>query len=107
MTTQQKQEDLDYLYIEKLKTKSERQLKVMLDTLEKEIVKIQAEKTKLDKKFENRLKYRIKKGHFIKDALMEKWRTPSKELLEAMQEVKNGETTTYNSIDEMMKDLQQ
>ncbi|MFG5117043.1 hypothetical protein O8I41_07845 [Campylobacter lari] len=107
MTTQQKQEDLDYLYIEKLKTKSERQLKVMLDTLEKEIVKIQAEKTKLDKKFENRLKYRIKKGHFIKDALMEKWRTPNKELLEAIQEVKNGETTTYNSIDEMMKDLRQ
>ncbi|HEC1728225.1 TPA: hypothetical protein R1703_001354 [Campylobacter lari] len=103
MTPQQKQDNLDYLYIEKLKTKSERQLKVMLDTLEKETIKITAEKAKL----ENKLKEKIKKGHFIKDALMEKWRTPSKELLEAMQEVKNGETTTYNSIDEMMKDLQQ
>ncbi|HEC1770841.1 TPA: hypothetical protein R1738_001442 [Campylobacter lari] len=82
MSTQQKQEDLDYLYIEKLKTKSERQLKVMLDTLEKEIVKIQAEKTKL----ENKLKDKIKKEHFIKDALMEKWRTPSKELLENKQD---------------------
>ncbi|WP_265607346.1 hypothetical protein, partial [Campylobacter jejuni] len=53
--------------IEKLKTKSERQLKVMLDTLEKETIKIQAEKAKL----ENKLKDKIKKGHFVKDALME------------------------------------
>ena len=37
---------------------------------------------------------------------MEKWRTPSEELLEAIKEVERGETTTYNSVDEMMKDLQ-
>ncbi|WP_265607345.1 hypothetical protein [Campylobacter jejuni] len=39
---------------------------------------------------ENKLKDKIKKGHFVKDALMEKWRTPSAELLEAMKELKNG-----------------
>ncbi|WP_265611668.1 hypothetical protein, partial [Campylobacter jejuni] len=77
MLAQEKQDNLDYIYIEKLKTKSERQLKVMLDTLEKETIKIQAEKAKL----ENKLKDKIKKGHFVKDALMEKWRTPSAELL--------------------------
>ncbi|EAV9735610.1 hypothetical protein FSE31_09680, partial [Campylobacter coli] len=75
MLAQEKQDNLDYIYIEKLKTKSERQLKIMLDNLEKEIIKIQAEKTKL----ENKLKDKIKKGHFVKDALMEKWRTPSAE----------------------------
>lgn len=103
MLAQEKQDNSDYIYIEKLKTKSERQLKVMLDTLEKETIKIQAEKAKL----ENKLKDKIKKGHFVKDALMEKWRTPGAELLEAIEEVKRGETTTYNSVEEMMKDLQQ
>ncbi|WP_265607347.1 hypothetical protein, partial [Campylobacter jejuni] len=72
------------------------QLKVMLDTLEKETIKIQAEKAKL----ENKLKDKIKKGHFVKDALMEKWRTPSAELLEAMQELKNGGGTLCKSMEE-------
>ena len=72
------EKDLDY--IEKLKEKSERQLKVILDNLEKETIKIAAEKTRI----ENKLKEKIKKSHFVKDALMEKWRTPSKELLEAI-----------------------
>lgn len=101
--TQTKQDNADYAYIEKLKTKTERQLKTMLDTLEKEAMKLKAEKTKIDDK----IKEKIKKGHFIKDALMEKWQTPSKELLEAIEEVKRGETTTYDSVDEMMKDLRQ
>lgn len=102
MIAQTKQDNADYAFIEKLKTKSERQLKTMLDTLEKETTRIEAEKSKL----EFRLKEKIKKGHFIKDALMEKWRTPSDELLEAIKEVERGETTIYNSVDEMMKDLQ-
>lgn len=101
--TQTKQDNADYAYIEKLRTKSERQLKIMLDILEKETIKIKAEKTKL----EDKLKEKIKKGHFVKDALMEKWRTPSAELLEAIKEVERGETTTYDSVDEMMKDLRQ
>lgn len=100
---EQKQDELDSAYIEKLKTKSERELKKILDTLEKETIKITAEKTRL----ENKIRDRIKKGHFVKDALMEKWRTPNKELLEAIEEVERGETTTYNNVDEMMKDLQQ
>ena len=103
MVTQTKQDEADYAYIEKLKSKSERQLKTMLDTLEKEAIKIKTEKTRL----EDKLADKIKKGHFVKDALMEKWRTPSAELLEAIKEVENGETTTYSNVDEMMKDLQQ
>lgn len=96
MLAQQKQDAIDYAYIEKLKTKSERQLKAMLDALEKESIKITAEKTRL----ENKLKDRIKKGHFIKDALMEKWRTPSAELLEAINEIKNGGGTLCKSMEE-------
>uniref|UniRef100_UPI002242B337 hypothetical protein n=1 Tax=Campylobacter jejuni TaxID=197 RepID=UPI002242B337 len=92
---------LDYIYIEKLKTKSERQLKVMLDTLEKETIKIQAEKAKL----ENKLKDKIKKGHFVKDALMEKWRTHISELLEAMQELKNGGGTLCKSMEEFDRQM--
>lgn len=53
-----------------LNFKSERQLKVMLDTLEKEALKITAEKTRI----ENKLKEKIKKSHFVKDTLMKKWR---------------------------------
>ena len=95
MTTE-RQDKLDYEYIDKLKTKSERQLKMMLDSLGKQKTKLIAEQTKL----QNRINDKIKKEHFIKDALMEKWRTPSKELLEAIKEVQSGQTTTYNSVDE-------
>lgn len=101
MTTQTKQDNTDYVFIEKLKTKSERQLKTMLDTLEKEAAKIEAEKSKL----EYRLKEKIKRGHFVKDALMEKWRTPSNELLEAIKEVKRGETLSFDSHKEAMEYL--
>lgn len=88
-------------YIEKLKSKSERQLKVMLDTLEKEATKIQAEKARL----ENKLKDKITKGHLVKDALMEKWRTPSAELLEAIQEINNGGGTLCKSMEEFDKHM--
>ena len=98
MTTQTKQDDLDYAYIKKLKTKSEKQLKVMLDTLEKKAIKITAEKVKL----ENNLKETIKRGHFIKDALMERWRTPSKELLEAIKEVERGEVVSFDNHQQAM-----
>ncbi|ENM8242326.1 hypothetical protein AB8156_001853 [Campylobacter jejuni] len=103
MLAQEKQDNLDYIYIEKLKTKSERQLKIMLDNLEKEIIKIQTEKTKL----ENKLKDKIKKGHFVKDALMEKWRTPSAELLEAIEDYKNGNVETYANFEEYKKALKE
>lgn len=101
MTTQQKQEALDYAYIAKLKTKSERQLKTMLDTIEKEAEKIQAEKTRL----EDKLKEKIKKGHFVKDALMEKWRTPSPQLSRAIQEVENGEIISCENHQQAMEYL--
>lgn len=90
-------------YVEKLQNKSERQLQTMLNNIEKETAKIEAEKNRL----ENKLKEKIKKGYLIKDALIEKWRTPSDELLEAIKEVENGQTTKYSSVDEMMKDLKQ
>ncbi|ARR04778.1 MULTISPECIES: hypothetical protein [Campylobacter] len=99
--TQAQIDNADYLYIEKLKEKSERQLKVMLDTLEKETIKIAAEKTRI----ENKLKEKIKKSHFVKDALMEKWRTPSKELLEAINEVKNNEVISFDNHKDAMEYL--
>lgn len=97
------QESRDYAYINKLQTKNEKQLKSMLNTLNQEIIRIKAEQLKL----ENKLKEKIKKEHFVKDAIMEKWRTPSAELLEAIKEVENGETTRYNNVEEMIKDLEQ
>ena len=66
------------------KTKSEKELRKMLDSIEEEQTEL------------------IKKGHFIKDALMEKWRTPSEELLEAIEEVKRGETYKCSSGQEML-----
>ena len=87
-------QSLDYEYIEKLKNKSERQLQTMLNNIEKEALKIELEKSKL----ENKLKDKIKKGHFIKDALMERWRKPNNDLLEAMQEIKNGGGITCESM---------
>ena len=75
----------------------------MLNTLNQEIIRIKAEQLKL----ENKLKEKIKKEHFVKDAIMEKWRTPSAELLEAIKEVENGETTRCNNVEEMIKDLEQ
>ena len=95
---QTKQDEADYAYIEKLKSKSERQLKTMLDTLEKEAIKIKTEKTRL----EDKLADKIKKGHFVKDALMEKWRTPSAELLEAIKEVENGEVVSFDNHQQAM-----
>lgn len=74
----------------------------MLNTLNQEIIRIKAEQLKL----ENKLKEKIKKEHFVKDTIMGKWRTPSAELLEAIKEVENGETTRYNNIEEMIKDLE-
>lgn len=97
------QECKDYAYIHKLQSKNERQLKTMLDALNREITKIKAEQFRL----ETKLKEKIKKEHFVKDAIMEKWRTPSAELLEAIREVENGEVTRYTNIEEMIKDLEQ
>ena len=94
-------DEKDLEYIEKLKEKSERQLKVILDNLKKETIKIAAEKTRI----ENKLKEKIKKSHFVKDALMEKWRTPSKELLEAINEIKNSGGTLCTSMEEFDKQM--
>lgn len=73
----------------------------MLDTLEKEITRIEAEKSRL----EYRLKEKIKKGHFIKDTLMEKWRTPSNELLEVIKEVENGKVVSFDNMQQAMEYL--
>lgn len=70
----------------------------MLDTLEKEAEKIKVEKSKL----EDKLKEKIKKGHFVKDALMEKWCTPSPQLLEAIKEVERGEVVSFDNHQEAM-----
>ena len=99
--TENKIDNADYIYIEKLKAKSERQLKVMLDTLEKEEIKIKAEQTRL----ENKLKDKIKKGHFIKDILIEKWRTPSEQLSQAINEVKNNEVISFENHKDAMEYL--
>lgn len=96
--TQIKQDHLDYAYIEKLKAKNERQLIAMNNTIEKEIVKLKAEKARID----NKLYEKSRKKHFIKDAIMEKWREPSKELLEAIQEVKKGEVISFDNHQQAM-----
>lgn len=98
MMLQTKQNASDCAYIEKLKTKNEKQLKMLLESLEKEIKKIETEKTKI----ENKLKNKIKKEHFIKDAIMEKWRTPNAELLSAIKEVENGEVVSFDTHQQAM-----
>lgn len=103
MITEKMQEEHDYRYMEKLNSKNERQLKAMLDSLSKEIAKLNADKTRLDRK----LKERTKRQHFIKNALMDMWREPSQELKEAIREVQNGEDSEYNSVSSMMEDLKQ
>lgn len=60
--TQEKQDKLDYAYIEKLEKKSERQLTKILNTLDKEIIKITIEKEKI----ESKLNEKIKKKAFCK-----------------------------------------
>lgn len=97
----EKQNELNNTYIEKLKLKDERQLKKMLDTLEKEVLKITLEQARLKSKLDDK----IKKGHFIKDELMERWRTPNSNLLKAIDEVKNGEVETFSSHKEAMEFL--
>ena len=94
-------DEKDLEYIEKLRVKNNRQLSVLLNTMEKNILKIKLDRIKLD----NKLNEAEKKCHFVKDILMERWRQPSQELLEAIKEVENGETTIYDSVDDMMKDL--
>lgn len=103
ITTQKKQDKLDYAYIEKLGKKSERQLIKMLNALDKEIIKITIEKAKI----ESKLKEKIKKKHFVKDVLISQWRTPNDELLEAINEIKNGGGTHCNSFDEFKAKLAQ
>lgn len=91
----------DYIYIEKLKQKSERQLKTMLDNVEKNEIKLKAEQTRL----KNKLQKEIKKKHFIKDLLMEKWRMAKPELLEAMNEIENGGGTLCTSMEEFDRQM--
>ena len=86
----------DYKYIEKLKDKSERQLLNLKESIKKRLIKIEAEKEKLDLQFQENLK----KEHFVKDALMDLWRTPNQELLKAIEEVQKGEVETYKNYDE-------
>lgn len=83
------------LNYEKYVSMSERQLKSLLATTSKKIAEFKANIRANEIKMQNT----IKKEHLIKDALMEKWRQPSDELKEAIREVENGETTTYDNID--------
>lgn len=76
MTTEQVND-----YIKKVNDKNERQLKVMLDTLEKGISKTKAEQ----KRLENRLKEQIEKVHCIKDVIMKKLKNQSDRILETTE----------------------
>ena len=62
--------------IENLKQKSERQLKTMLDNIEKNEIKLEAEQTRL----KNKLQKEIKKKIIIKKLLTEKWNMEESEL---------------------------
>jgi hypothetical protein len=64
-----KTNNANYIYIEKLKQKSERQLKTMLDNIEKNEIKLEAEQTRL----KNKLQKEIEKKNIIKKLLIEKW----------------------------------
>ena len=64
-----KTNNANYVYIEKLKQKSERQLKTMLDNIEKNEIKLEAEQTRL----KNKLQKEIEKKNIIKKLLIEKW----------------------------------
>ncbi|MBK3505325.1 hypothetical protein JJB28_09735 [Campylobacter fetus subsp. venerealis] len=93
---------------------TERELRKKLSATENKEIKFENELIRIKTKFENettkiknQLEKIIQEKHLIKDAIMEKWRKPSDELLEAIKEVENGQTTKYNDIDTMMKDLRQ
>lgn len=62
--------------IEKLNQKSERQLKAMLDNIEKNEIKLEAEQTRL----KNKLQKEIKKKIIIKKLLTKKWNMEESEL---------------------------
>lgn len=62
--------------IEKLNQKSERQLKAMLDNIEKNEIKLEAEQTRL----KNKLQKEIKKKIIIKKLLTAKWNIEESEL---------------------------
>lgn len=62
--------------IEKLNQKSERQLKTMLDNIEKNEIKLEAEQTRL----KNKLQKEIKKKIIIKKILTKKWNIEESEL---------------------------
>ena len=62
--------------IEKLNQKSERQLKAMLDNIEKNEIKLEAEQTRL----KNKLQKEIKKKIIIKKILTKKWNIEESEL---------------------------
>lgn len=101
MTKEELVEKNDYSFIDKLREKNERQLKAMLSVLGKDIAKLKAEQDRIN----NKLEQKIKKEHFVKDALIEKWRTPNEELLVAIKEIENGESTVYDNVEEMMEDI--
>ena len=45
----------------------------------------------------------VEKRHLIQDAIMEKWREPSNELLEAIAEIERGEFIHCENFDEYLK----
>lgn len=82
--------------LKKYNSYNERQLKKLLDNTEKERSKFESEL----KRIENKIKNIDKRKFFIQDALIQKWRNPSQELQNAINEVKNGETVEFSSIQE-------
>lgn len=80
-------------------TYSERQLKKMLDTTESKEAKLKAEFFALKAK----IKAIVEKRHLIQDAIMQKWREPSDELLEAIAEIERGEFIHCENFDEYLK----
>ncbi|OBV29510.1 hypothetical protein BKN38_01115 [Helicobacter sp. CLO-3] len=72
---------------------SAKRLQSMLNTKQAKVEKLQAE-----------IKILKLEQNLVKNALTKR-KTPSKELLQAIKEVENGEVSTYESIEAMMSDI--
>lgn len=72
---------------------SAKRLQSMLNTKQAKVEKLQAE-----------IKILKLEQNLVKNALTKR-KTPSRELLQAIKEVENGEVSTYESIEAMMSDI--
>ena len=78
---------------------SERELRKKLSAVESKELKFTSEL----KKLKSQIKLNAEQKYLIQDAIMEKWRQPSNELLQAISEVENGEVETYETLDDFKR----